>query len=152
MKFINESTFSLRIRFRSPGFPLRVHFQFLPSGVVLAEDVHVLLGPVGRAAVEDLVHAFIVVAVELILLLQGLLEADLRLVEVAEEPVHFLVELLVPLGREQVHEVVVDLLAQLGRRLVVAVLAVEDVPQHRGRVLPAVEGVLQRERLVQLVQ
>jgi hypothetical protein len=77
-----------------------------------------------------LVHALVVLAVHLVLLLESLLEPDFSLVEAVEEGVDLVVEFVVASGREESDEVVVDLLAQLCWRLVVPIFALEDVLQH----------------------
>ena len=59
-----------------------------------------------------MVHALVVFAVHLVLLLEGLLEPDFGLVEVVEEGVDLVVELVVASGGEEGDEVVVDFLAQ----------------------------------------
>lgn len=92
------------------------------------------------------------VPVELIFLSQGLFEACLGFIQITEECLYLFVELFVTLRREQVDEMVVDLLAQLSGRFVITILAVEDVTQHGGGVLASVEGILHAESLVQLIQ
>jgi hypothetical protein len=93
---------------------LRMHLQFFLGRVLSLKHIHVLLRPLGRAPVEDLVHPLIVDLVEFILLLKGLLEAHFSIEQISEQGLDLLVEFFILFGGKESHKMVVDLLAQLG--------------------------------------
>lgn len=149
------SSFACRVMLRL-GHPrlllLRMHFQLFLVRMLSLKHIHVLLRSLRWAPIEDLIHPLIMEPVEFILLLQCLLEAHLSLEQISEQGLDLLVEFFILLGGEQSHEVVVDFLAELSGRVVVFILAVQDVLQQRGRVLPTVEWLLQTKSLVELVE